>query len=168
VANDPIAVPYNHDLKLLEQLLTGVRRAGDFFVHGSLETPMPRVEVDGVGVLSFPVPSSQIEDLIKEADRAPYGRGGETILDTSVRKAWQLAPARVRIGGKSWEKAFQQIVSTVTAGLGCSGMNVSADLYKLRSMRKATSFFLIATRKKPGACSAHSRLCCHPHIVAAN
>jgi hypothetical protein len=131
MANDRIAVPYNHKLKRLEALLSGVKRAGEFFVHGWLDAPIPRVEVDGVGVLSFPVPASQIQAIIKRAHRAPYGRGKHTIVDTSVRNAWQLDSADVRIGGKAWEKAFNQILSTVIAGLGCSGMNVSANLYKL-------------------------------------
>ena len=61
MANDRIAVPYNDRLTRLETLLAGVKRAGDFFVHGSLDAPIPRVEIDGVGVLSFPVPASQIE-----------------------------------------------------------------------------------------------------------
>jgi hypothetical protein len=50
-ANQRIAVPYNHNLKRLEALLAGVQRAGDFFVRGSLDAPIPRVEIDGVGVL---------------------------------------------------------------------------------------------------------------------
>jgi len=84
MAGDRIAVPYNHKLKRLEALLAGVERAGDFFVQGSLDAPIPRVEIDGVGVLSFPVPTSQIEAVIKGAQRAPYGRGEHTIVDTSV------------------------------------------------------------------------------------
>ena len=92
---------------------------------------MPRIEIDGVGMISFPIPHSQIRDIINSAERAPYGRGGKTILDTSVRNTWQLAPVSVRIGGKSWERSFQHILSTVTDGLGCSGMNVSAEFYKL-------------------------------------
>lgn len=131
MGSDRSAVPYNHKLKRLEALLAGVERAGDFFVQGSLDAPIPRVEIDGVGVLSFPVPTSQIEAVIKRAHRAPYGRGEHTIVDTSVRNAWQLDSADVRIGGKAWEKTFNQIMSTVIAGLGCSGMNVSATLYKL-------------------------------------
>jgi len=83
MANDRIAVPYNHNLKRLEALLAGVKRAGDFFVRGSLDAPIPRVEIDGVGVLSFPVPISQIEAVIKRAHRAPYGHGERTIVDTS-------------------------------------------------------------------------------------
>jgi hypothetical protein len=54
-----------HKLKRLEALPGGVKRAGDFFVQGSLDAPIPRVEIDGVGVLSFPVPASQIEMVIK-------------------------------------------------------------------------------------------------------
>jgi len=126
-----IKVPYNRDLKTLEDVLAAVRRPGDFFVRGALETPMPRVEIEGVGVISFPIPHSQIQDIIKHAERAPYGRGGETILDTSVRNTWQLAPVNVRIGGKPWERSFQHILSTVTDGLGCRGMDVSAEFYKL-------------------------------------
>ena len=113
MASDRIAVPYNHKLQRLEALLAGVERAGDFFVQGSLDAPIPRVEIDGVGVLSFPVPGSQIEAVIKRAHRAPYGRGEHTIVDTSVRNAWQLDSADVRIGGKAWEKTFRLMMSTV-------------------------------------------------------
>src|SRR6266496_515049 len=81
MADDSIQIDYNQNLKPLEALLAGVERAGDFFVSGTVEIPMPKVEVDGVGVLSFPVPETQIQQLI--------------------------------------------------AGLGCEGMAVSAELYKL-------------------------------------
>lgn len=131
MANDRIAVPYNDRLTRLATLLAGVKRAGDFFVQGSLDAPIPRADIDGVGVLSFPVPASQIEAVIKRAYRAPYGRGEHTIVDTSIRNAWQIDSADVRIGGKAWEKTFNQIMSTVIAGLGCSGMKVSATLHKL-------------------------------------
>ena len=80
MADDSIRVEYNQDLKPLEELLSGVKRAGDFFVSGAAEIPMPKVEVEGVGVLSFPVPPTQVAALIQQATRAPYGRGEETIL----------------------------------------------------------------------------------------
>lgn len=126
-----IEVPYNHDLKPLEDVLTRVRRPGDFFVQGSLEAPMPRIDVDGVGVLSFPVPAVQARAIIAQCERAPYGRGSETLLDTSVRKVWQLAPSKIAIGGKSWLRTFEQILSIVADGLGCNSDHVSAEIYKL-------------------------------------
>ena len=131
MADDSIRVEYNQELKPLEQLLCGVERAGDFFVRGAVEIPMPKLEVEGVGVLSFPVPPAQTTALIRQATRAPYGRGAETVLDESVRKVWQLPPDKVRLGGKSWAVSFDGILKQVIAGLGCAGMPVSAELYKL-------------------------------------
>ena len=136
-----IEVPYNRDLKGLEDVLKTVRRPGDFYVQGALITPLPRLTIDGVGAISFPVPDSQIRSILKCAERAPYGRGEETILDTSVRNAWQIAPSKVRIEGRSWERTFQQILSTVTDGLGCTGLNVSVELYKLLIYERG-GFFL--------------------------
>ena len=86
MADDSIRIQYNQNLKPLEDLLEGVERAGDFFVNGAAEIPLPKVEVEGVGVLSFPVPPNQVAELIALATRAPYGRGEETLLDESVRK----------------------------------------------------------------------------------
>jgi len=126
-----IRIEYNESLKPLEKLLKGVERAGDVFVSGAMEIPMPKVEVEGVGVLSFPVPDAQIRQLVQHAVRAPYGRGEATILDESVRKVWQLPPEKVRLGGKSWPATFDGILQQVITGLGCEGMAVGAELYKM-------------------------------------
>ncbi len=91
-------IVYYEGSKELESLLARVERPGDFYVNGALEVPLPRVEIHGVGVLSFPVPPEQIARIIEQAERAPFGRGEETILDESVRKVWQLPPKTVRIG----------------------------------------------------------------------
>ena len=131
MTNQSIHVEYHPGLGSLEKLLRNVRRPGDFCVHGTIEAPMPKLEVDGVGVISFPVPEAQVHQLIERAVRAPYGRGEETIVDPAVRKVWQLEPAKVRLSGKSWEGSFQRIVSQVAAGLGCKAAMVSAELYKM-------------------------------------
>ena len=151
MAHESIRVPYNLGLARLEKILARVRRPGDFFAHGSLELPMPRVEVDGAGVLSFPVPGTQIRQLIRQAERAPYGRGTETIVDTSVRKVWQVPADKVRVGGKSWDKSFRQILDVVARGLGCAHVPVTADLYKLL-VYDPGSFFQAHrdTEKAPG------------------
>ena len=126
-----IEIEYSKELKPLEAVLSGVKQPGDFFVCGAMEIPMPRVEVDGAGTLSFPVPDAQIAALVRRAQRAPYGRGEETIVDISIRDVWQIAPGKVKIGGKSWAENFENILSKVKAGLGCGDAIVSAELYKL-------------------------------------
>jgi hypothetical protein len=126
-----IEIEYNRNLKPLEALLSRVRQPGDFFVSGTVEMPMPKMEVEGAGVLSFPVPGAQIAKIVGKAQRAPYGRGRDTIVNTSVRNVWQIAPGKIKIGGKSWAANFEAILSKVRAGLGCGDAMVSAELYKL-------------------------------------
>ncbi len=130
MANDSIRIEYNHALQPLKELLSSVTHPGDFFVSSTLEIPMPKVVVDEVGVLSFPVPQSQINALIQRAARAPYGRGPETILDESVRKVWQIAPDKVQVTGKSWGANFAAVLHKVADGLGCDFAQISAELYK--------------------------------------
>lgn len=131
MAEDRISVPYNRNLGKLEALLAGVKQPGDFCVQGAIEAPVPRLEVEGVGVISFPVPEPQVHQLIQQASRAPYGRGEDTIHDESVRKTWQLSADRIRIGGKSWDRTLLSLMGTVADGLGCGEVSVSAELYKL-------------------------------------
>ncbi len=78
-------VEYALDWRQIETLLRSVDRPGGFCTHGRDYVPMPTLEVDGVGALSFPVPADQIRALITVAERAPYGKLEETLVDTSVR-----------------------------------------------------------------------------------
>lgn len=131
MADSGIAVPYNKRLKRLDELLARVRRPGGFFVRGLIECPLPRLEIERLGTVSFPVPQQQAKALAKLCERAPYGRGRETLVDTRVRKVWQLAPSKLRLGGKAWPCTLDRILATVTEGLGCGSANVRAELYKL-------------------------------------
>ena len=112
---------------------------------------MPKVEVDGVGVLSFPVPPTQIAALVQHATHAPYGRGEETILDESVRRVWQLPPNKVRLGGKSWASNLDGILKQVTAGLGCEGM-AGLSFAGLKSVSDlAEAVMQCSDRHRPGS-----------------
>ena len=115
----------------IEKLLLSVDRPGDFCAHGRLLAPMPRLEVKGAGPLSFPVPEAQIRALIRAAERAPYGKGTETLVDRSVRDCWQIEPARVRLAGAAWPGTFASILESAAAGLGCAPDRLDAQLHKL-------------------------------------
>ena len=56
----------------LEALLQSIERPGDYCTQGRLFVPMPRVEVGGAGMLSFPVTPPQAQALTSVAERAPY------------------------------------------------------------------------------------------------
>ena len=115
----------------LEKLLRSVDRPGDFCAHGRLFAPMPRLVVEDVGVVSFPVPEAQARALIETAERAPYGKGPETLVDAAVRDCWQIDGARVRLEGGAWPDTFARVLDAAATGLGCPGGRLEARLYKL-------------------------------------
>ena len=151
MAREPIKIEYGTGMSALETLLGAVTRPGAFYVCGREETALPRLVIDGVGQISFPVPASQAKEIVAAATVAPYGRGTETVVDPSVRKVWQLIPDAVKIGGKAWETTFAAILGKVCAGMGCNTARVCAELYKLLVYDKG-GFFLSHrdTEKTPG------------------
>lgn len=90
---------------------------------------MPLLQIEGVGTISFPVPAVQAEALVAMAERAPYGKGARTLVDSGVRNCWQIDPKRVHPGGRTWADTFGRILELATEGLGCPGLR--AELYKL-------------------------------------
>jgi len=114
----------------LPAILRQVRRPGDFYATGTLEVHLPRLEVAGVGAIALPLLAAQAEQLIAVAEQAPYGRGSETLIDTDVRRTWQVGAERVRISGKAWDQGLAATVEQAAVGLGVSGP-VEATLYKL-------------------------------------
>ncbi len=115
----------------IEDLLRSVDRPGDFCVHGRLHAPMPTLEVEGVGMLAFPVPGTQLHALTGAAERAPYGRGPETVIDRSVRDCLQVGAERVVLSGGAWPETLGRILGRVASGLGCPPERLDARLYKL-------------------------------------
>lgn len=135
----------------MERLLRSIDRAGDFCVHGRLVAPMPRLEVEGIGMLSFPVPEPQLRALIGVAGRAPYGKGPETLIDTSVRDCRQIEPERIRLAGEAWPETFAKILDRAASGLGCPGDRLEARLYKLLIYERGGFFAAHRdTEKAPG------------------
>jgi len=134
---------------LAEELST-VRRPGDFFTFGTAEILAPRLEVDGVGVIALPLLAVQAAELVAVAERAPYGRGADTLIDTDVRRTWQISAGRVHIGGKHWAATLAAVLARVAEGLGV-GEPIAAELYKLLVYDQG-SFFVSHrdTEKVPG------------------
>ena len=134
----------------LAALLSTVRTPGDFYTAGATELLLPRLEVSGVGPIALPLLPTQAKQLIAVAERAPYGRGAETLVDTSVRRTWQIGADRIRIEGKNWTRTLQAIVAQAAAGLGVTEP-VGAELYKLLIYDKGSHFVSHRdTEKVPG------------------
>lgn len=124
-------IEYNVRQRRIEELLQSVDRPGDYCFCGKTTAYMPRLTVEAVGTISFPIPVAQVNSLIRAAERSPYGRGLQTLVDTSVRNSWQIDASSVRLEGAAWDGTLAGMVDRVAEGIGCSGDRLSARLYKL-------------------------------------
>ena len=134
----------------LAAILQTVQTPGDFFAAGECAMHVPLIEVEGIGPIALPLLPAQAAQLIAVAERAPYGRGADTLVDTAVRRTWQIGADRVRIQGRHWPAMLDGIVERAANGLG-AGAGVEAELYKLLVYDEG-SFFLNHrdTEKAPG------------------
>lgn len=124
-------IEYNTEQADIERLLQSCDRPGHYCVHSKLVSTMPRLDVKGVGTVALPVQIAQVRSLIAVAERAPYGRGPETVLDTSVRDCWQIDSSAFQLGGQGWGGSYGKILKSVAEGLGCPLEQLEARPYKL-------------------------------------
>ena len=98
--------------------------------------PLPALSLVGDScsanqILGLPLGESQAKRVIARCSQAPFGRGEETLVDTSVRLTWQLNPDHFTIGNQQWEEQLQALLSSVKRDLGCPDKGtVTCELYK--------------------------------------
>ncbi len=134
----------------LWQLLEDVDQPSQFCVEGRLESSPPALSVAGIGHIAFPLLPVQMEQLIQVAEQAPYGRGEETLVDTAVRRTWQIAADQLTLAGKYWSTTLTHILDEVCETLQIRA-DVETELYKLL-VYDVGSFFVSHrdTEKAPG------------------
>jgi len=102
---------------------------------------MPGLKVDGLGMLSLPLGKTEARKLIKQCHQAPYGKGTETLVDTEVRRSWELDPDRFQLTNPKWQEMIEEIVANMQEELGLEKNKLTAHLYKLLVYEKG-GFFL--------------------------
>lgn len=129
-SSDEDETPYFQEIL---NALRSVKRPGYFATGGPAQLPFPALEIDGIpGKIGLPVTEHLAKKIIDKCSRAPFGRGEETILDTSVRCTWQLSPDQFSIRNPAWTLALNDLLGLVKIELGCdAAKNVSCELYKL-------------------------------------
>jgi predicted 2-oxoglutarate/Fe(II)-dependent dioxygenase YbiX len=118
-----------------------VDRTGEVCTWGDLPLTMPGLEVSGLGAVRLPLGTAQARKLIKLARQAPYGKGTETVVDTNVRRVWELDPGQFQLTNPKWDDLVAAILQDVQRALGLEDRKLAAQLYKLLVYEKG-SFFL--------------------------
>jgi hypothetical protein len=86
----------------LARLLGDAEPAGSFSAQLLAPAHLLQLEVSGVGPVRLPVRAPQAKKLISVARSAMFGRGEETLTDTSFRDTWELIPDQITLGGPGW------------------------------------------------------------------
>lgn len=131
--------------------LQSVKRPGSFAAGGKVQLPFPALQVNGIPEkIGLPINSFQVGKVVEKCSRAPFGRGEDTIVDTSVRCTWQLNPSQFSIGNRAWKKELMSLVSRVKTELGCDAtQDVSCELYKML-LYEPGGFFKVCNNMIPG------------------
>jgi hypothetical protein len=137
---DMAAMAVQIQQQLLE-ILKKVDRPGAFCASGRLPPTLPGLEVAGVGPIALPLEKRQAAALKKRAHQAPYGKGTQTLVDTDIRRVWEIDADQVVLANPEWPDVLKQAVGTVQSELGLEKQKLEAHLYKLL-LYEPGSFFL--------------------------
>ena len=129
---------------LVQRLSKGIEsavRSHHFCVSGVLAKIDPGIDVVGLGPVKLPLKPTPAKRLMAECVQAPYGKGTETLVNTKVRHAFELAPKRLTLTNPQWEQAMEQLLPSIAKSLGLPNDRLKAQLYKLLLYGKG-GFFL--------------------------
>jgi len=121
----------------LLKILDGTEPQGDFCYGSTFDPPtmQPKLSVQGIpDRIALPLTTAQAQNIQAVAEKAPFGKGTDTVLDESVRKAWQVDPSLVTFSDPdgSWAECLDGILLRCLEKMGipdCS--QVTAKFYKM-------------------------------------
>ncbi|KAI0479394.1 hypothetical protein GGR56DRAFT_690765 [Xylariaceae sp. FL0804] len=103
--------------------------------HGSYVNPGLTV---GDTLIPLPLVPRDAETIKSRCRQAPFGRGEETVVDTSVRNTWELDHTHFKIANPVWKAYLDVLVREAAQALGMAG--VRADPYKLLLYEQGSFF----------------------------
>lgn len=121
--------------------LKGLKGSGKFISVHKEAFQFPGLEVNGVGEIAYPITEMQAKALIHVAQRAPFGKGSQTIVDSTVRSTSEIDASQLSFNGKSWAVFLDKIIRNIKPDLGLEDYTISAHLYKMLIYEKG-DFFL--------------------------
>ncbi|KAG9837886.1 hypothetical protein KCU98_g10477, partial [Aureobasidium melanogenum] len=132
--------------KDLLNYLDNIASSGDFATMKSYSklsvNPKVRLLSDGdqeETEIGIPLGLQDAQKLIKIARQAPFGKGEQTIVDTSFRNTWELNPSQFSLSDK-WQPYVDTLMRSACDGLGVKTSDVRAELYKMLLYEKGAMF----------------------------
>ncbi|GKT96259.1 2OG-Fe(II) oxygenase [Colletotrichum tofieldiae] len=148
--DEPADTDYEGWKGTLRQCLKDIKSVGDiasFTRHTAFTNPGLKIK----GHAAFPLPlTPDHAELVKGACRqAPFGKGDDTLVDTSVRNTWELEHNQFELLNPEWSAFLMKVGAESAGGLGL--MNISLKPHKLLLYEKGSFFKRHKdTEKEPG------------------
>ncbi|KAF0329831.1 hypothetical protein GQ607_003004 [Colletotrichum asianum] len=138
----------------LYQTLQAIKTPGTFASFHRIKAangPLnPGLHVADIGSISFPLKEEQARSLIEKARQAPFGKGSDTVVDTTVRNTWELDPTQFELRNPQWNAIINQLCARAAQDMGINAP-IIPDLYKLLIYEKGAMFKAhVDTEKIPG------------------
>ncbi|KAF3481101.1 uncharacterized protein GIQ15_03860 [Arthroderma uncinatum] len=131
--------------KKIDKALHSIDSKGDFASFHSINRELnPNLHINGLGrVVNLPLSPEDAKSIIDVCHRSPFGKGTETLVDTSVRKCWELNAADFELKAPGWGNYMKKVIADVSKGLGIAdkASSIRADPYKLLLYEEG-AFFL--------------------------
>jgi hypothetical protein len=128
----------------LQSALDGLERVGSFASFGNIEGLIdPHVCIGDLGQIKLPLTEESAQSLIKICHQSPFGNGEKTIIDTSVRKSWELNNDQFHLRNPAWKNELDEIAAKALNELGLSHGEIcetEAQLYKMLLYEKGAMF----------------------------
>lgn len=130
----------NFRAELLDSL-NQIKGKGTFMTSDALPFVFPRLFIQNLDEIAFPVNERQAKALIQVAHKAPFGKGSQTIVNETVRSAWEIDSEKLQFQGNGWSDLVNRILANIKPDLGIEDFEIEAHLYKMLIYEKG-DFFL--------------------------
>jgi hypothetical protein len=111
--------------------------AGSFSCLSVLDScSNPALFVQGLGTIGLTLSDLDARAIAQSSasQQSPFGKGSETLVDTSVRKSWQIDPKNFQLRNPHFSFQIDHVIAKAVAkelGVACGPGNVTAQLHKL-------------------------------------
>ncbi|KAI9836172.1 MAG: hypothetical protein M1837_003435 [Sclerophora amabilis] len=102
----------------------------------------PGLDINGIGAIGLPLSERDATTITKACHKAPFGKGGDTIVDPLVRNTWELNADQFELKNPAWGGFLQKVVEKTGKELGVAGggRGIRAELYKLLLYEEGAMF----------------------------
>ncbi|KAH8811098.1 hypothetical protein F5884DRAFT_781170 [Xylogone sp. PMI_703] len=123
----------------LQWCLDDINSSGEFAAFRQYTVfPNPGLQIDGNITIPLPLLPRDAEAIKSVCREAPFGKGDQTLVDTSVRKTWELDHTQFQLVNPVWKPFLDTVVKHTSSSLGM--LEVSIQPHKLLLYEQGSFF----------------------------